>query len=631
MKVKDPSPIRGEQAPLISVGADEEKKVQVEELSQLKGLAQGDIDSFAGALQQLAEPSTGGAPSFFQRIAAPKQPRDPAASEAISRRSASIQQKISNAAGELTQIYADGLVTERELMALGRALFGMQSILAMTDERALQMLPRDVRARLEKNLFAPLRTLVQTAGTEKNTLLEQIKNRDEEALREKLNAPVQYHHLPKGQDPTGIERYRAGDLIAVHRSDGNASLGVVVENEGDKLRVAVWTDAGIGIKEMSPEQVQKHNPMKVGDYVADHEGYEIWVTGLDDRGNPIGKGRGADGQLFDVRAREIRGIAVALAEKAAVAPAEDLAGRTPIDGVAVVAGGAETRDRIMALTSNTVNGGLYTSRGPTIEEHGLEYKSYNEDAGVLGVYGQGKNETVVVGALDQAGGMGAIPGFGDGATSKIAAGALDVAGRKIAEGADPKGALVEAAFDANRQIVALNQEHGTRSCTTITGGVIKDGTAHIVNCGDSKVWHFAKDGALKNESLPHNFHDIMSRQTGDPNAMLHMAHNITEALGLQDDPDVQYLAWRVEPGDYLVYGSDGVCDANLLAQKEAKDAGQPWDRSNGDVTSAQLGGIIARSEGPMAATEAIRDYALQGMADGRGKPDNTTVLVVQVR
>lgn len=631
MKGVDPSPIRGQQAPTISVGADQAGQVQAEELKQLGGLKASDIDAFAGALQKLSEPSTGGAPKFFERILAPLKPRDPKAQQAISQRSADIQQKVAGAAEELTQIYADGLVTEQELTALGRATAGMQNILAMNDERALQMLPRDVRKRLEQHLFGKLTTLVRTAQIERYELINRLKNRDEEALREKLNAPVEYRTLPESQSPGSMERYQAGDLIAVNRYNKKPSLGVVVENEGNKLRVAVWTDTGLGIRDMSPEDVQQHNPLKIGDYVENHEGHQIWVSGMNANGELVGVGRGPDGERLEISAPELRGIATALEKKAALMPVEDVGERVPIDGVAVVAGGAQTRDQIMALTADTVSGGLYTSRGPTIEEHGLEYKAYNEDAGVLGVHGKGDSETVVVGALDQAGGMDVIPGMGDGATSKIAAEALAAAGEKIAAGADPKEALIQGALDANRTILELNQAHGTKSLTTITGGVIKDGVAHVVSCGDSKVWHFSKDGRLKNESETHNYHDKISRETGDPNAMLHMAAAIYEALGSKEDPDIKYAAWDLEPGDYLVYGSDGICDANLEAQRTAKEEGHPWDRSNSEVTSEALSGLIAQSEGPMDATEAIRDYALQGMADGRGKPDNTTVTVVQVR
>ncbi|MCH8856718.1 MAG: AraC family ligand binding domain-containing protein, partial [Proteobacteria bacterium] len=96
--------------------------------------------------------------------------------------------------------------------------------------------------------------------------------------------------------------------------------------------------------------------------------------------------------------------------------------------------------------------------------------------------------------------------------------------------------LKQAAKDANKRIRALNRKHGVEAITTATGSIIKDTKAYVLNVGDSQVWHFSKDGSLKNATRAHCAGDDLIEETGDANAGLWYAHLLTSCLGTREAP-----------------------------------------------------------------------------------------------
>jgi len=461
-------------------------RVGASRLATLANVDAKDLDRFLGAKRDVA---AGAQPqswlSSLLRIGPPPRPRTADAERAVHEQSERIQTDLSNAGLMLDEVYADGVVESHEAPALSGASSRIRAVLDLKDSGALAMLPRDVRRRLERRLFAPLETLA--AITEEET-------------------------------------------------------------------------AGL----------------------------------------------------------------VAIPDERTVASS-----KIP-DGVDVVAGGLETRAALHRLDLGSLQGGLYTSRGPTKAEQGLEYKAYNEDGALLGVERRANGAPIVIaGAFDQAGGMGKLKGR-DGAASQAAALAMRGAALDIAAGGDPRASLITRARQAHEDIVGLNAKHGTEICTTMATGVIVGKTAHIVNAGDSKVWHFSADGRVKNETRSHNKGDEDAARHGRVNDCLPESNIVTSLLGLHNfKPKIDDYAWEMAPGDYLVLASDGVADANLEAQRSAYERHEPWQRINGEITTRHLSSIISRSGGAVDATARIRDYTLRQMATHRGKADNTTVVVLQ--
>ena len=139
-----------------------------------------------------------------------------------------------------------------------------------------------------------------------------------------------------------------------------------------------------------------------------------------------------------------------------------------------------------------------------------------------------------------------------------------------------------------------------------------------------------KHGRVKAQTEAHNLGDLLAKQSGDPNAGLNVANVVTSALGGSEAPKLDVYRWPVEPGDRLVFVSDGVLDANLAAQKSDFKAGKPWRESAGDVTARDIGNLVGQSKSPAEASQRLIDYARDQVETGRGKRDNVTAVVVYI-
>lgn len=287
----------------------------------------------------------------------------------------------------------------------------------------------------------------------------------------------------------------------------------------------------------------------------------------------------------------------------------------------VKSSGAETA-KPESIHARTAAGALFTHRG-------VGYGDTNEDAAVLGVLPSrpAKNgELVYAGAFDQAGGMGKARAVG--AASAIAARRFEEAVKLAASGAEPLAAALEAAIaQAHEEVRGL----GVNAATTFAAGALVDGTAVLVNTGDSAVVHYGADGRLKHQTLAHNFGEELARQTGNPNDGLPFSNQVTSAIGGRDPPWVDHYTWRVSPGDALVFLTDGVSDANLQAHKRDVKEGRPWARHNVDVTLEEVGRIVSGSGSAEAAASAVAVYALDNMQAHLGKPDNLAIVVLKVK
>lgn len=644
-----PSPITGEPAPEVKVDAQKgydalqalrfnlgalapeirAEKQRADTFVALTNrlLAQGPANvQLPPTLNALLQPAAAG---YKQELLKAQQQYE-AASQVIARTHDAIK--------EIGSVIGDGLVTELELSAVGRALPNMEAVLDMREHARL--LDRGIADRLQTLVFGPLERLVGSLQQCREAGMQQLRQRDEAALNQRLDTltprNVTYQHLNledlanKSISLTGMERYQRGDLIAVPRTDGSRSLGVVLGKTLDgQLQVEFRTGTELVIKTMSKRDIANANPLKIGDYL-EWKGKQIWITGL-----------GANGQLTAMeawidargkrRVRTVDGMARSGADhdyvrnltKALVAATR--VGRKPEATQRVsqlqVAGGVESK-RVECVKGRTCEAALFCDRG-------IGYKNFNEDAAVAGMLTcVDGGELVYAGAFDQAGGMGQAGSTG--AASALAAEALRHAAQAIANGAEPRKALATEAMESAHHRIRQALYDPVRRKSTVTtacAGVVKDGTAHVVNVGDSCALLFSRDGTLKAQTEMHNLRDELVKQTGNPNVGLQYSALVQRSLG-GDDWRPDFYRWEVEPGDYLVFASDGLADANLEAQRRAVEQGQPWMETDGAKTTRELGSILQKCTSAEEATEKLLHYAREHMQSGDGKKDNTTICVL---
>jgi serine/threonine protein phosphatase PrpC len=648
-----PSPVLGQAVPEFATAVSQQ---ETHALKSLSGVSPKDIEAYQEAVVRFATsgPQDSGIMSRLKSLVAPPAPRSPEAQRAITERSAAAQEQIRGIGQDLTALYADGRISEGEVKAISVLGRRTDALLKTRDEGALKMLPPDVRKRLEQNLFGPLQQLRDAAGAHSDAIMSEVAARDLEPLKARLQnpaprwVPVDLGALAKAnQDTASFARYRPGDFVLVPRTDGHTSLGVVQHSRADGLQVGFIDEqtGKMSVRNMSDAEVRVANPFKHGDVVRWGQ-HELFVSRGSD-GRLGAQFKEASGHWASVSFEELQGIQRGVAEQIHLTPTHP--GQKVIT-TGTVLGGAEAREarEPHRLEGRTATGGLVSFRGPNEAEHGVSYADYNEDAALLGaMIGRDGKEVVVASACDQAGGMGkaAETGF----SSRVAAESVAAALAEIAANpkCDPGKVLIEHAERAHKTIVADNVANGRMGegyddapvMTTYAAVALRDGRAYGVNCGDSKIWHFAKDGTLKGMTEPDNTCDEMYRITGDPNnpVALKMANGLTSGLGVPRDEQIKVQTvefQNVQPGDFFLVASDSLCDANLKAQQRDilhSIPPKPWPELHSEKTTKELCEVLMHAPNAVAATEAVRDYMLKKAASGEGKPDNTTVVVLQVR
>lgn len=131
--------------------------------------------------------------------------------------------------------------------------------------------------------------------------------------------------------------------------------------------------------------------------------------------------------------------------------------------------------------------------------------------------------------------------------------------------------------------------------TTYITAVVDRALALIVNIGDSGAQHYSATGQHRASTEPHGIGRVL-----------------LQGLGMLRKETVQHSTyrWRVGPGDYLVFGSDGLFDSK--------------------VPPAEIGQLLVTVGDAANATRRLRDLVSERMKTRKGKPDNLTVLVVRV-
>jgi serine/threonine protein phosphatase PrpC len=451
-----------------------------------------------------------------------------------------------------------------------------------------------------------------------------------EKLAERLDQEPAYEfldllRLTNANQINGLERYRAGDLVRVHRSDGDWSLGVVTARaQKARLRVLVRSkpDGALSVKELAEESVLKANPLKIGDFIQ-IDSTPFWVAGLDLDGELLVVTRSHQRvdpsdlskrlrRIVDERDTEVT-VQMSNEDRVRLLGTEDLPGTPTISrpiptrplsvarpvspgpylpiesilsansGYGLWAGNKET-ETVYDLKSPLAGAALHTSRGHN-------YKSWNEDGGALFADSNGR---LYLGVFDQAGGEGSDE-QARGAASAIAAEMLFDEMQTIAEAngdhEEAEAALVRAAQRAHDAIL----ERAKGEVTTFIGGMVDSRQATIVNIGDSGAMHFDKRGR-----------HLRSTEAQGVGRLLLEGLGMVRKRGFTH----QTYRWPVAKGDLLIFGSDGLFDSKLQPE--------------------EIGKMAARAKTAADATRKLRDVVSERMKMKKAKPDNLTVLVVRV-
>jgi serine/threonine protein phosphatase PrpC len=169
--------------------------------------------------------------------------------------------------------------------------------------------------------------------------------------------------------------------------------------------------------------------------------------------------------------------------------------------------------------------------------------------------------------------------------------------------------LVDGVQWANRIVYESSQKNGTDMGTTITAALVFDGTAYIVNVGDSRTYvYHDREGQLVQVTRDHS---LVARlvETGAISrdaAYTHPNRNkVYRGLGDKDTVKVDWFTISVSVGDHLLLCSDGL-----------------WEM----VRDQEIERIMQKCAGnPPQASAALVKAALQG-----GGEDNISAIVVMV-
>lgn len=173
---------------------------------------------------------------------------------------------------------------------------------------------------------------------------------------------------------------------------------------------------------------------------------------------------------------------------------------------------------------------------------------------------------------------------------------------------DPGGHLTQAAVLANEAVflrAGLDEECRGMG-TTMVAALLWEGTADILNIGDSRLYHIGEEGIRKVTRDHSVVEDLVHRGELTPEeARIHPQKNlITRALGAERESRSDLYRLTLKPGEFLLLCSDGL--SNLLTDQE-------------------LLYEVLYGEAPETCCQRMLDIALS-----RGAPDNVTAVLIQM-
>ncbi len=169
--------------------------------------------------------------------------------------------------------------------------------------------------------------------------------------------------------------------------------------------------------------------------------------------------------------------------------------------------------------------------------------------------------------------------------------------------------LVEGVQWANTAVHESSQQSGVEMGTTITAALVFDGTAYIVNVGDSRTYvYHEREGQLVQVTRDHSLvaRLVEAGAISRDEVYTHPERNkVYRGLGDKGTVKVDWFTLAVHAGDYLLLCSDGL-----------------WEM----VRDQEIKRIMMKYAGdPPLASAALVKAALDG-----GGADNISVIVVRI-
>jgi serine/threonine protein phosphatase PrpC len=169
--------------------------------------------------------------------------------------------------------------------------------------------------------------------------------------------------------------------------------------------------------------------------------------------------------------------------------------------------------------------------------------------------------------------------------------------------------LVDAVQRANRVVHENSQADGIEMGTTITAALVFEGTAYVVNVGDSRTYIYrASDGKLSQVTRDHSLvaRLVEAGAITRDEVYTHPDRNkVYRGLGEKGEVKVDWFSIPVQPGDHLVLCSDGL-----------------WEM----VRDQEIERILKKhAANPSRASATLVEAALHG-----GGADNISVIVVRI-
>jgi len=193
--------------------------------------------------------------------------------------------------------------------------------------------------------------------------------------------------------------------------------------------------------------------------------------------------------------------------------------------------------------------------------------------------------------------------------SQMAIEILNEAFSNMASNADPEDVMRAAISKANEAIFEMSSQFQqlSKMATTIVALHLNGDVATIGHVGDSRLYRFAPDGRIVQETLDHSIvaEEVRAGRMTEEQAATHPSRNIiSRALGAEPSVEIDLKTIMIEPGTSFLLCTDGI------TRHINEDEMFSVLRSDGQATSA-----CAR----------LKDICYE-----RGAEDNLTAVVVHV-
>lgn len=169
-----------------------------------------------------------------------------------------------------------------------------------------------------------------------------------------------------------------------------------------------------------------------------------------------------------------------------------------------------------------------------------------------------------------------------------------------------QGWLKAAALMAHRQI-RLSHDEFRKSATTLLIAMVIDNKIHVANVGDSRGYVLSGD-ELRQVTKDHTITQMLvdAGMLTEEQAKDHPhRHSLSQAVGSEQNIDVDIFTENLKIGDYLLLCSDGLYGA---------------------VENKDIARIIKKADSTQTASEQLIKAA-----NDAGGPDNISVVLVQIK